>query len=151
MAAGGPDAAGLAGHVADGLVASQADPALVDAFRKAGGDGKPTWSQIPVCWGPSADAALEVAHRQFRWSALGWKVQSELPNPVNFDAATGTVRPEDLADEIPHGPDPEPYVAAARKHADAGFERVALLQIGEDQDGFFRFWEDELRDRLAAV
>jgi G6PDH family F420-dependent oxidoreductase len=130
-------------------VATEADPTLVQAFHKAGGEGKPTWSQIPVCWGDDAERALETAHHSFRWSALGWKVQAELPNPVNFDAASSTVRPEDLAGSIPHGPDPEPYVDAVRSYVDAGFDRIALLQIGEDQEGFFRFWQDELRGHLS--
>jgi hypothetical protein len=34
-----------------------------------------------MCWGADADEALERAHHAFRWSALGWKVQAELPNP----------------------------------------------------------------------
>ena len=149
VAAGGARSAELAARHGDGLVATDADPELVEAFRKAGGEGKPTWSQIPVCWGDDADAALATAHRQFRWSALGWKVQAELPNPVNFDAASATVRPEDLAESIPHGPDPEPYVEAVARFADAGFDRVAFVQVGDDQDGFFRFWESELRGRLS--
>jgi hypothetical protein len=74
---------------------------------------------------------------------------SELPNPVNFDAATRLITPEQVAEEIPCGPDPEPYVEAVRAFTDAGFERVALLQIGDDQEGFFRFWEDELQPHIA--
>ena len=137
VAAGGPQAAELAGTMGDGLVATDADASLVEAFRGAGGEGKPTWAQIPVCWADDAERALATAHHSFRWSALGWKVQAELPNPVNFDAASGTVRPEDLAESIPHGPDPAGYVAAAREFAEAGFERIAFLQIGDDQQGFF--------------
>jgi G6PDH family F420-dependent oxidoreductase len=149
VAASGRESAELAGRHGDGLVATEPDPSIVETFRKSGGEGKTTWSQIPVCWGEDEGAALETAHRQFRWSALGWKVQSELPNPVNFDAAAGSVRPEDLAGSIPHGPDPEPYVEAARTFAEAGYERLAFLQIGDDQEGFFRFWDSELRGRLT--
>lgn len=149
VAAGGPQAAELAGRAGEGLVATEPEPDLVDAFRSAGGDAAQTWCQIPVCWGDDADTALQTAHHSFRWSALGWKVQAELPNPVNFAAAAETVRPEDLADSIPHGPDVERYAAAAAEFADAGFERIAFVQIGEDQDGFFRFWESELRGRLT--
>jgi hypothetical protein len=31
----------------------------------------------------------------------------------------------------------------------AGFDHIALHQIGPDQEGFFRFWERELRPRLT--
>lgn len=149
VAAGGPQAAELAGRAGEGLVATDPEADLVDAFRAAGGDGNQTWCQIPVCWGDDTDTALQTAHDNFRWSALGWKVQAELPNPVNFAAAAETVRPEDLADSIPHGPDVERYTAAAAEYADAGFERIAFVQIGDEQDGFLRFWESELRGRLT--
>jgi alkanesulfonate monooxygenase SsuD/methylene tetrahydromethanopterin reductase-like flavin-dependent oxidoreductase (luciferase family) len=50
---------------------------------------------------------------------------------------------------IPVGPDPQTYVAAVRSFADAGFERIAFVQVGPDQEGFFRFWRDELQDALT--
>ena len=32
------------------------------------------------------EAAAESAHAMIRFGPLGWKVRSELPNPVNFEA-----------------------------------------------------------------
>ena len=75
---------------------------------------------------------------------------SELPNPVTFAAATETVTPEHLADSIPAGPDVDRYVDAVWTATDAGFERVAFVQIGDDQEGWFRFWTEELAPRLGA-
>jgi G6PDH family F420-dependent oxidoreductase len=150
VAGSGAASISLAAEKGDALIATEPDAELVEGFARAGGDRANTWNQIPVCWGADADKALETAHERFKWSALGWKVQAELPNPVNFEAASGTVRPEDLTDSIPTGPDPQPYVDAIRKVADAGFQKVALLQIGDDQDGFFDFWDAELRDAVGA-
>lgn len=149
VAGSGPASVQLAVEHGDALVATEPDADLVGRYAGAGGTGE-TWGQIPVCWNADAEKGLELAHQQFRWSALGWKVQAELPNPVNFDAAARTVRPEDLAGSIPTGPDLEPYVEAARAWTDAGFTRIAFLQVGPDQDGFFSFWDRELRDALAG-
>ena len=33
-------------------------------------------------------------------------------------------------------------------YLEAGYDRLYFHQIGADQDGFFRFWESELRDTL---
>jgi G6PDH family F420-dependent oxidoreductase len=150
VAASGPESVRLAASLGDALIATEPDKELVDGFVAGGGDAAQTWSQIPVCWGDDAGKALELAHERFRWSALGWKVQAELPNPVNFDAAAAHVRPEDLADSIPTGPDPQAYVDAVKGFADAGFTKIAFLQIGDDQAGFFDFWNRELKGALGA-
>ncbi|HEY8200459.1 MAG TPA: TIGR03557 family F420-dependent LLM class oxidoreductase [Actinomycetota bacterium] len=148
IAVSGPWSVDLAATAGDGLIAVSPSPDLVDRYRAGGGEG-PTWCQIAVCWAADRVQAMRTAHERSRWSPLGWKVMSELPNPVNFDAATRLITPEQVAEEIPCGPDPEPYVEAIRAFTDAGFERVALLQIGDDQEGFFRFWEDELQPHIA--
>lgn len=150
VAASGPRSAELAGRLGDCLIATDPVADLVEGFRRAGGQGKPTWCQIPVCWGDDEQAALRVVHERFRWSALGWKVLSELPNPVNFDAASVGFTPEKLGEKIPAGPDPERYVEAVRQYTEAGFERVALVQIGDDQTGFLRFWQQELQPLVTG-
>ncbi len=151
IAASGDDSLALAIELGDGLIATSPEAELVDRFRAGRSGAASVTGQIPVAWAPDTGAALELAHRQFRWSALGWKVQAELPNPVNFEAAAQHVRPEDLAGAIPHGPDVGTYVAAVRQFADAGFDRVALVQVGDDQDGFFEFWRSTLRPELESA
>ena len=37
-----------------------------------------------------------------------------------------------------------------RKWEEAGFDHISFHQVGEDQHGFFRFWERELRRRLEG-
>ena len=150
LAAGGPEAASLAAAGGDGLIATEPRPDISKAYREAGGEGS-TWAQIAVCWGSEEAKALETARQYFRFAVPGWKVQSELPNPVNFAAATKTVRPEDVAELIPHGPDPEKYVESFQKFADAGYENIAFVQAGPDQEGFIGFWERELAPALKRA
>jgi hypothetical protein len=40
-------------------------------------------------------------------------------------------------------------VAAIQKYSDAGFDHIALLQVGPDQEGFLDFFQRVLRPRLA--
>jgi G6PDH family F420-dependent oxidoreductase len=150
VAASGPESVRRAIEQGDELVATDPDGELVRTFRDARGAESHATCQIPVCVGPDRGAAMATAHRMFRWSPLGWKVMAELPNPVNFDAASSFVTPEDVAERIPCGDDVEAVVDAARRYADAGFDRIAFVQIGEDQQSFFRMWEESLRDRLVA-
>jgi G6PDH family F420-dependent oxidoreductase len=148
VAAGGPQAAALAAEAGDGICATDPDSSLIEAYVGAGGDRADTWSQIPLSWHADPEAARERAHDQFRFGVPGWKVMAELPNPVSFEAATATVRPEDVAENVPCGPDPATHAEGIRRYVDAGFERVAVVDVSDDQEGFLRFWVDELRPQL---
>jgi G6PDH family F420-dependent oxidoreductase len=150
VAVSGEQSLELAIAYADEVVATEPLGDLVAAFREAKGPGAPALTQIPVSWAPDKAVARDNAHRQFRWSALGWKVQAELPNPVNFEAASKTVRPEDLEQSIPCGPDVEPYMDAVDRARRAGFDRICFVQVGPDQAGFFDFWNRELQPALTA-
>jgi len=48
------------------------------------------------------------------------------------------------------GPDPERHVAAITPYLEAGYDEVFISQMGSDQEGFFRFWEQELKPRLGS-
>jgi G6PDH family F420-dependent oxidoreductase len=138
----------------DHLIAVQPDSALVKAWhsaRQAAGlpGGGRVVGQVPVCWDPDRDAAIERAHQQFRWFAGGWKVNADLPTPAAFTDATQFVRPEDVASAIPCGPDLDAIVEAIRSYWEAGFTDIALVQIGgETQQKFLTHAAEPL---LAAL
>jgi hypothetical protein len=77
-------------------------------------------------------------------------VQSELPNPVNFDAATKLVTADHMAEQFACGPDVERHVEVAKEFADAGYDHLALINAGPDPDGFFDFFSKELGPALRA-
>src|SRR3712207_9531698 len=83
--------------------------------------------------------------------STGWKVMSELPNPVNFDAASATVRPEDIRQQFSVGPDLDAHVQQAQPYADAGFDHLVLQNTVPDSDGFLEACERELIDRVRAL
>ncbi|SFY47532.1 LLM class F420-dependent oxidoreductase [Streptomyces sp. F-1] len=140
VAVSGEQSCRLAGHLADLVIATEPKAGLLEAFDRHGGEGKPRIGQLPVSYGTDRDAAVERAHGQFRWFGLGWKVNSELPHPDFFAAATQFVTPDDVASSIPCGDDPEDFVAAVRPYAEAGFDEIALVQIGGETQPEFLDW-----------
>jgi G6PDH family F420-dependent oxidoreductase len=149
VAVSGAKSIALAAEVGDGMVATQPDRELTRAYETAAGAGRPMYGQVAVSVDDDEARARRVAHERFRFSAPGWKVMAELPNPINFEAATAHVTEDDVAQTIPCGPDPERHAGAIRQWTDAGFDRVAIVQVGEP-DRFFDMWERELRSRLQA-
>jgi G6PDH family F420-dependent oxidoreductase len=146
VAAGGEEAATLAGEIGNGLVATSPDPSLVRAFEAAGGEG-PRYGQLTVCWADTVDEARRIAHRVWPNAALRGTLAQELPLPSHFEQAAAMVDEDDVAEAVVLGPDTAPYLEGIRSFAAAGFTHVYLHQIGPDQAGFLRFAEREL---LAA-
>ncbi|WP_432944733.1 TIGR03557 family F420-dependent LLM class oxidoreductase [Kribbella sp. CA-253562] len=150
VAAGGPDAAQLAAELGDALFTTEPREDLVTAYREAGGDG-PRYAEVPLAWASSEDDAAESARRLFRFGVTGWKVQSELPNPVNFDAATALVTAGHMKEQFGCGPDVARHVEVAKPFAEAGYDRLALINAGPDMDGFFDFFTKELGPALREL
>ena len=151
VAVSGRSSCEIAGRQGDFAIATQPMAELMEMFREAGGTGKPGVAQIPVCWGPDEAECRRLAREQFRWAAGGWKVQAELPNPVNFDAYSQFVREEDVAELVPCGPDADGIAEGVKQFVEAGFDRVALVQIGDRQKEFCDFYEEELAETLRAL
>ena len=128
--------------LADHLIAVEPDAEIVERWNDVEGaprigDKAKAVGQIPICWDPDKDAAVERAHEQFRWFAGGWSVNADLPTTAGFAAATQFVRPEDVAENIACGPDLDKIAESVLGFAQAGFTDVALVQIGGDtQDQF---------------
>jgi G6PDH family F420-dependent oxidoreductase len=149
IAVSGPDSCALAGAHADLLIATEPKAELGEAFDAAGGAGKPRIGQVAVCWDPDRDTAVQRAHEQFRWFGLGWKVNADLPNPTAFAGASQFVTPEQVGDALACGPDVEAHVNAIEPYLDAGFDEVALVQIGADSQADFCAWAE--RELLPAL
>lgn len=146
----GKKSATLAGELGAGIMAVEAEPSLVKDWQGAGGQGA-RYIELSFAYAASEKQGLELAHKYSRFGALGWEVLAELPGVAAFEGATKYVKPEDLKDSIPHGPDLEPYVAEVKKAIDAGFDHVVLLGVGPDQAGFIRFYERELAPELRKL
>ena len=120
---------------------------MVEAYRRNGGRG-PHYAQMHVCWGPDEAEAVKTAHRQWVNAAIPGELGQELPLPAHFEQAGQNVRPEDVAELVVCGPDPERHRAKIAEYADAGFDHVWIHQIGPDQDGFLKFYADEILPKL---
>ncbi|MFD5393408.1 TIGR03557 family F420-dependent LLM class oxidoreductase [Streptomyces sp. NPDC127097] len=150
VAAGGPAAARLAAELGDGLFATEPTGETVEAYRRAGGDG-PRYAEVPMAWAPHARTGAQAALETSRWAMTGWKVMSELPNPTNFEAATATVREEDMLSTFACGTDPARFLEVAQPFVDAGFDRLVTHNAGPDPDGFMDFYRSELDQRLRGL
>ena len=138
----------LAGRMADAFINTAADPKPIEAFESAGGKGKPKYGQITGCWAASEEEGAKTACEFWPTAALVGDLNYELPLPLHFEQATEDVTPDDLKESLPCGPDPDRWLEHLREYDNAGYTHIYFHQIGRDQEGFLRFWKDELQPHL---
>ncbi|WP_315096937.1 TIGR03557 family F420-dependent LLM class oxidoreductase [uncultured Cellulomonas sp.] len=154
-AVSGPDSIQRFSQLVDHLVAVEPDADAIRAWDDARGHALPESrkiGQIPISWDPDEEAAVARAHEQFRWFAGGWKVNADLPTTEAFDAASQFVRPSDVAEQIPCGPDLDAVVEAVSAYWEAGFTDIAIVQVGDEkQQQFLDQAAGPLLDKLRAA
>ncbi|MFD4293292.1 TIGR03557 family F420-dependent LLM class oxidoreductase [Rhodococcus sp. NPDC058505] len=150
VAAGGGGSARLAASAGDGLFTTEPDPDLVDGYTRAGGTG-PRYAEVSLSWAPTESGAAESARTLFRFGALGWPVQAELPTLSGFDSASRFVTADDMRSSFGCGPDVDAHLAAVRRYIDAGFDHLVLTNAGPDPDGFLDFYARELGPAIREL
>jgi coenzyme F420-dependent glucose-6-phosphate dehydrogenase len=149
VAVAGRRSVDLAARAGDGLVGTAPIAESVERFHEGGGDGKPAYGQLHVCWAASEEEGRRTALEWWPNGAMGGSHFLELPLPAHFEEAAELLDEEDVGESIVCGPDAERHLAAIREYVDAGYSHVYVHQIGPDQAGFIEFCDRELLPELS--
>lgn len=148
VAASGPVSAELAARRGD-LVSTGPDDELVTSYRDQGGTGR-VLGQATMCFDRDPEAAARRMTERWRHSAMDWSVNAELPTPESVETACQHLTRDDIIGAEPLGDDVEAIMGSVRTYADAGFDAVALHNVGEHHDDFLAFAQDELLPALRG-
>jgi coenzyme F420-dependent glucose-6-phosphate dehydrogenase len=151
VAASGTDSAYLAAQIGDGLCSTSPKKEIVDEFRHNGGADKPLYGQITVCYARDEEEAKRTAHEIWPIAALGGQLSQELAVPSLFEAAAENVTPDQVAEVIVCGPDPQRHLDQFKAYSEAGYDHIYVHQVGPDQEGFFEFYQREIMPALDLV
>jgi len=151
VAAAGPAAAAAAAEIGDGLIGTSPEKDVVEQFERAGGQSKPRFGQMTICWAANEKKAKETAMKYWRTGSVPGPLKSELSLPSEFEAAAKLVREEDLVKDVICGPDPKKHLDEIRKYADAGFDHVYIHQVGPEQEECMRFYQREIFPMLGRI
>jgi G6PDH family F420-dependent oxidoreductase len=146
----GERAVRLAAQIGDGYWGHSPERELLEQYESAGGRG-PRYAQVNVCWARSAQEARRTVHRIWPNGGVPGQLSQDLPTWTHFEQAAQLVTEDDAVGSTPCGPEVEPVLESVRAFRDAGYDHLYFHQVGPDQDGFFRFWTDELKPALADM
>jgi G6PDH family F420-dependent oxidoreductase len=142
VAASGPVSARVAARHGD-LVATGPDESLVSGYRDEGGTGQ-VWGQATLCFDEDPDRAAERLATRWHQTTLDWHANAEIPTPAGFAAAGRTVDRQDAVTSEPVGSDIGAIVDSLTTYRDAGFDAVALHNVGPDHLPFLEAARTEL-------
>jgi coenzyme F420-dependent glucose-6-phosphate dehydrogenase len=144
VAASGPESAELAAEIADGLISATSSDEVVKAFEKGGSAEKPRYGMVKLCWASSHQEAKETVKHWWPTSAVSGPLHSDLPTPKHFDDVVAAMGEPKIPEDTILGPNPNPYLKAIQTLQENGYDHIYLHQIGPDQEGFFKFFKNEL-------
>jgi coenzyme F420-dependent glucose-6-phosphate dehydrogenase len=140
------------GSWADGLLTSggevEATRKVVEAFRRGGGEGKPVHLQAALSWAPTADEAMVNALDQWAPVCLGGEVAWDLRRPADFDMASKSIGPGNIADFVRITPDPGEIAGWLQDLGEIGPVAIHLLPVGRNQRQFLEMCGDTLLPSL---
>ena len=147
VSAFGDESAKLAASHGDGLWTTGSNGPVIETYREHGGNGA-IWSQLTICWDEKMTTAIERAHRLWPNTALPGTLAQDLRTVLHFEEAVKLVSPEDVAEDVPCGPEPGPVLERIEAMIGLGIDHVYIHQVGDLTDGFLAFWAEELRPAL---
>jgi G6PDH family F420-dependent oxidoreductase len=148
IAASGTQSAELAAEISDGLISTTSGSEVVEAFKKAGGEDKPRFGMVKVCWAHSVEEARATVKHWWPTSAVSGPLHSDLPTPRHFDDVVKAMGDPIIPEDTVLGPNPKLYLKAIQTLQENGFDHIYLHQIGPDQEGFLKFFKSELSPLL---
>jgi probable non-F420 flavinoid oxidoreductase len=136
------------GGWADGLITVNQRPdtlrRVIDAFREGGGDGKPVAVQVHLSWAEDEEAALAIAHDQWRTNVFGSDIAWNLELPAQFDEAARHVRPDDVSGPVLVSADTGRFVKWLLEVAELGVDAIYLHHVGQQQDRFIEVFAEQV-------
>lgn len=110
--------------------------AVVEAFRRGGGENKPMFLKVQLSYTTDANTALQGAYEQWRTNIFSSPVLTELRHPQQFDAIAKFVRQEDMYQYVRISTDLEQHIEWLNQDIQLGFEQIYLHNVNREQQQF---------------
>ena len=143
----GPKSTELAARIGDGFCTVSPEKEAVEQVRDQGGQDKLIAGGMKVCWDEDEQRARETAYRLWPNEGLPGELAQILPMPAHFEQASELVTEDQIAEEVPCGPDLDAHLAKIGEFEDAGFDELYVSQVGDGHERMFELYSQEILPR----
>ncbi len=124
---------------------------MIAAFREGGGEGRPLYLQVHLSYARDEEAALDIAHEQWRSNVFAPPICWDLELLEHFDEAARYVRKEDMRDGVLISSDPQRFVGWLAELAALGFDGIYLHHVGVEQRASIATFGERVLPALAGA
>ncbi|GAB3699692.1 TIGR03885 family FMN-dependent LLM class oxidoreductase [Spirosoma flavus] len=110
--------------------------AVVDAFRRGGGEGKPMYLKVQLSYAVTNEAAHQGAYDQWRANIFQNAMLTELRMPEQFDMAGELVNLQEVDKMVHISTDPGQHATWLQQYVDMGFDQLSLHNVNLEQERF---------------
>ncbi|MEN3306466.1 MAG: hypothetical protein V7603_2668 [Micromonosporaceae bacterium] len=140
----------LAGRIGDGYVSTKPEAAMVEQFRAAGGAGKPAAAGFKVCYAPTEDEGVRIAHERWANEGAPGELSQVLPSPKHFEQVASLVTEDMTRSAVVCGRDADRHLEMLEKYVKAGYDEIYVNNIGPHWPGFFDLYAKEILPRARS-
>ena len=139
---------------ADGLITVTQPPddltRMIDAYRSAGGTGR-LHLQVHLCWAPTDDDAIRIAHDQWRSNIFGPPVCWDLETTEAFDVVSKDVSADQVRGTVLVSSDLGQHAQWLHDLIGLGFDEVYLHHVGKEQEPFIEAFGEHVLPQLDVT
>jgi coenzyme F420-dependent glucose-6-phosphate dehydrogenase len=139
---------------ADGLLTtgSNADTSrkAIEAFREAGGEGKPVYVQHALSWAPTAEEAMEQSLDQWSSAVAGGEVNWDLRRPKDFDTVGALISADRIHQSVAVSAEPGWHAERLAAYRELGVDAVYVHNVGTNQRQFIEAFGAKVLPQLAG-
>jgi len=136
----------------DGLITVHQEPkelkALVDTFRKAGGEGKPIYLKVQLAYSKTEEEAKKGAFDQWRTNIFHSTVLGDMRTVEQFDALGEMVTMEKVESMVRISSNIQQHIDWIKRDLDLGFEKIILHQVTREQELFIQEFGDKVLPKI---
>jgi coenzyme F420-dependent glucose-6-phosphate dehydrogenase len=122
---------------------------FVEAFRSAGGEGKPMYLQAKHAFAADEESARWGAYEQWKTNIFKSSVLADLKIPEQFEAIAKFVKPEDLDKHVRISADPQKHIEWLQQDIELGFERIYIHNVNREQQRFIDVFGSQVLPKLV--
>jgi coenzyme F420-dependent glucose-6-phosphate dehydrogenase len=124
--------------------------AMITAFEKGGGKGKPLYLKVQLSYAPTYQEAMTGAWDQWRTNVLPLENLGDLAKPEDFDKAAQSITQQDVEKMVHIAADRQQHIDWIRHYIDLGFENIILHNVNREQELFIRDFGEYVLPALHA-